>query len=240
MDGGWSVESSASEPEVRTFLGLDQKGQATNEWLAQTDPARVEVFLSPVVRGLRLLRPSCPVETLFCFLCTSNNHISRITKMVASLAEFGEGHRFPKLDRIASISEEELRRRGFGYRAKTIPIAAAQILDRGGLDWLEGLKSGSYEDARTGLLALAGVGPKLADCIALFALHHGEAVPIDVHMWRAAVRHYRPDWAGQALTARRYMEVGNELRTRFGDRAGAAHHFLFVHQLRMGSGNLKP
>jgi len=182
------------------------------------------------------MRPSCPVETLFSFLCTSNNHISRITRMVATLANYGPGDAFPTLDRIASISEDELRTQGFGYRGKTIPIAAQQILERGGLAWLESLRTRPYAEAHNALVELAGVGPKLADCIALFGLHHGHAVPIDVHTWRAMTTFFHPEWQGLPLTAGRYREAGDKFRARFGDLAGAAHQYHFVYQLRQSRG----
>lgn len=191
--------------------------------------------------GLRMARPSCPVETTFCFLCTSNNNLTRIGGMTAWLHALGpvigevEGHvvrRFPDLDRLAGLTEGELREAGFGYRAKTIPAAAREILARGGESWLLGLRSAPYEAAHAALVELPGVGPKLADCIALFALHQTHAVPVDTHLWRAATRVYFPRYREARPTPARARQIGDHLRARFGDRAGWVQHFLFVDALR--------
>lgn len=191
--------------------------------------------------GLRLLRPSDPVETLFCFLCTSNNHLIRITSMIQTLGSFGtpfadrpELTRFPELEVIASIPEADLRARGFGYRGATIPRAAQAILERGGRHWLDALKRSDYESAWKALLDLPGVGPKLADCIALYALHHTEAVPVDTHMWQVCVRRFFPEWHGKAVTLSRYCTIGEFFRERHGRWAGHAHHYLFFDNLARG------
>jgi N-glycosylase/DNA lyase len=190
--------------------------------------------------GLRLLRPSDSVEEAFSFLCTSNNHLKRITTMVETLASYGpfmvevQGqrlHRFPSVERIAEIPEAELRSKGFGYRGATIPVAARQIVERGGLAWLEGLKDVRYEEAHASLLELSGVGPKLADCLCLFALGHDEAVPVDTHVWQASTNLYFPDLAGTTLTESRYRQVGDHFRKRLGKLAGWAHQFLFYENL---------
>jgi N-glycosylase/DNA lyase len=75
--------------------------------------------------GARVLRQD-PVECVFQFLCSSNNNIKRIEKMVWTLASYGERlgevggfvfHRFPTIERLARVSEQELRDAGFGYRS---------------------------------------------------------------------------------------------------------------------------
>ena len=38
-----------------------------------------------------------------------------------------------------------------------------------------------YREAHEALLALQGVGPKVADCVCLMGLGWGEAVPVDTH-----------------------------------------------------------
>lgn len=67
-----------------------------------------------------------PVECVFQFLCSSNNNIARIEKMVWALAGYGERlgevggyqfHQFPTIERLARVSEQELRDAGFGYRS---------------------------------------------------------------------------------------------------------------------------
>jgi N-glycosylase/DNA lyase len=188
--------------------------------------------------GLRVMRPVSVVEETFCFLCTPNNNLVRILKMVRALSAFGDemgcspAPRFPTVERIALIDEQELRAKGFGYRAKTIPNIARQITLRGGERWLESLRDTSYRKAHDELLSIQGIGPKLADCICLFALHHTEAVPVDTHLWQAAKRLYFPDWTGRSLTELRYRQIGDHFRDRFGDLAGWAHQYLFYDDLK--------
>jgi len=45
------------------------------------------------------------------------------------------------------------------------------------------------------LRRLAGVGPKVADCVCLMALEQHGAVPVDRHVLRLTARHYLPDLA---------------------------------------------
>lgn len=45
--------------------------------------------IAPYVVGVRLLRQS-PIECLFSFITSSNNNISRITKLMSSLRKFGD------------------------------------------------------------------------------------------------------------------------------------------------------
>lgn len=81
--------------------------------------------LAKYLAGARVLRQD-PVECLLQFLCSSNNNIARITKMVDFLASLGshlgnvegfEFHEFPSLERLSLVSEVELRNAGFGYRS---------------------------------------------------------------------------------------------------------------------------
>ena len=188
------------------------------------------------MKGLRIMRPSSRVETLFSFLCTSNNHVSRITGMVNKLAAFGDEEErdtvtFPGIERLAKVTEEELRALGFGYRGRTIPQVAQELLRRGGDRYLESLSKAAFDEARKELIELPGIGPKLADCICLFGLDHTEAVPIDTHIWQQLTKLYFPDWAGTALTHTKYDHASRFFRDRFGPDAGAAHQFLFVQNM---------
>lgn len=234
--GPTELEVQGSEAAVASLFRLDWSYCDVIADLLELGPELAPLASS--ARGLRLMRPSCPRETLFCFLCTSNNHISRITQMVAKLAAFGEplaGNpdetRFPSLERLAAIPESELRTLGFGYRAATIPRAAAHILANGGDVWLSELRCARYEAAYADMLALPGVGPKLADCICLYALDKTEAAPIDTHVWQAATRFYFPQWSGQPMTDVKRRAVGDFLRDRFGVLAGLAQQMLFYGNL---------
>jgi len=185
--------------------------------------------------GLRIMRSTCSTEIFFGFLCTPNNNLTRILQMARHLASYGaelavvDGkriNRFPDVATIAAIPEADLRAKAFGYRAATIPSVAQQVLTRGEA-WIESLKNVPFESAHAELCKLKGVGPKLADCIALFALHHMEAVPIDTHIWQAYVRLYRPEWKDKPITDSRYREAATFLRARFGNHGGWAQQYLF-------------
>ena len=80
--------------------------------------------LAGYLGGARVLRQD-PLECLIQFLCSSNNNIQRITKMVNFVSSLGtylgtvegfEFHEFPSLERLSTVSEQEFREAGFGYR----------------------------------------------------------------------------------------------------------------------------
>ena len=98
--------------------------------------------------------------------------------------------------------ESHLRELGFGYRAKYLHQTAAVICQGHEQCWLDSLRNPEkpimgkepssagemrpegregYRAAHEQLLALQGVGPKVADCVCLMGLGWGEAVPVDTH-----------------------------------------------------------
>ncbi len=231
-----TVRSNAGEGEFRRLFRLDEDLGAYLATIKDCGPELVPYIAQ--LPGLRVMKPGSVVEETFCFLCTPNNNLVRILKMVNALSMYGErlegvdSHKFPTVERIARIDELELRAKGFGYRAQSIPSIARQVIERGGEAWLVGLQSEGYQEAHDELVGIKGIGPKLADCICLFALHHTEAVPVDTHLWQAAKRLYFPDWTGKSLTGLRYRQIGDHFRERFGKLAGWAHQYLFYDNLK--------
>ncbi|KAG0380211.1 8-oxoguanine glycosylase ogg1 [Mortierella sp. AD032] len=215
--------------------------------------------------GVRMLRQD-PVENLFCFICSSNNNISRITQMASKMcSEYGAPltippskedlgtdtssnrtfYEFPTVEALAQDGvEETLRQLGFGYRAKYIATTARMIRDmQNGKEWLHGLRKVAYDDAHAALLTLQGVGPKVADCVCLMSLDKHETIPVDTHVWQIAVRDYRFRFEGKALpkaiTPAIYKAVGRHFVDLFGGYAGWAHSVLFAADLRSIEGRVK-
>ncbi len=65
-----------------------------------------------------------------------------------------------------------------------------------------------YSEVVTSLRTLSGVGPKVADCVAMMSCDKLEAVPIDTHVWSVAVRDYGLAKKNKSLTASAYKEIG--------------------------------
>jgi len=137
-------------------------------------------------QGVRVLRQD-PWECLVAFIISQNNHQKRIAKNVQDIARYGRAlahgfHAFPQPHELPN--NEELQKLGLGYRAKH--IAALRRID---LEWLYGLSSLSYDDAKTELMTLSGVGPKVADCILLFSLGFDQACPEDTWIKKVFAEH---------------------------------------------------
>ncbi|NXU06478.1 OGG1 lyase, partial [Buphagus erythrorhynchus] len=182
--------------------------------------------------GVRVLRQD-PVECLFSFICTSNNHISRITAMIERLCQaFGRRlccldsrpfHAFPSLSALTGAdAEARLRALGFGYRAKFVSGSARAIAEGLGPEGLCQLRTAPYAEARRVLCALPGVGAKVADCVCLLSLDKAEAVPVDTHVWHIARQRYGVALGGKSLTPRTYQEIGDFFRGLWGPHAGWA------------------
>lgn len=182
------------------------------------------------------------VENLFSFICSQNNHITRISSLVNKLCiHYGEKicevdgqefFTFPELSSLAKDGvEENLRELGFGYRAKYIQKSAQEIIDKGGLKWFQEVSEISYEDAHKELMSLSGIGPKVADCICLMSCNHLSAVPVDTHIIQIA-KHYLPEVANvKSMTPTIYRKIGDEFRRVYGEYSGWAQTVLFIADL---------
>ena len=187
---------------------------------------RVLRRILPATSGIAILRQD-PWECLVSFIISAFNNIPKIELTLGKLADrFGEtgqdGLRvFPTAEALAAASPRALRACVLGYRAPYVR-AVARLVTRGGLDLNEpGLAP--YDEARRMLLALPGVGEKVADCVLLFAYGKGEAFPVDVWVKRAVERRY---FGGRTQSERRIREFARE---RFGRLAGYAQQHLFTY-----------
>lgn len=186
--------------------------------------------------GLRLLRCD-PVETIFSFICSSNNNIKRITGMVNYLFTKGEFlgevdgamfYRFPAPEKLADIGDE-LRNMRFGYRAKYVCATAAKIV-RQAID-----TTMDYDQVNALLRSFDGIGQKVSDCICLTSFSHLHVVPIDTHIFRVSKQVFGLPYKLSKSTSEDIKERYAEL---FGEYAGIAQLFIFKQSLdRKGTRN---
>ena len=232
-----SGESNAPVDVLARYLRLDSGWNEFEEIIRERAPELSEFVKAQP--GLRVLRPQDCVETIFGFMCSGNNSLHRIIPMTRNLGDRGKllengAHSFPSLDAMANVSEDELRRAGFGYRARFIVAAVEKIESLGGDAWIDRLRTLPYDAAWPELTQLPGIGRKIADCICLFGLDHGESVPVDTHIWQQLTRLYHPELTRDALTARKYELISCAFRDRLGSVAGWAHQFLFEDNVKNG------
>ena len=254
VDGGWegvlgsrwvrlshtpeAILAQTAEPVrewdwLRRYLQTDVSLQGVLQSFPDDEPMRRSVA---ACRGLRLLRQD-PWECLAGFILSSNKQILQIEQMVAELCRrFGNplvvpaGHAqafsFPSPERLAQAQESELRACRLGYRAPYL-LATSKQVAAGAMD-LDALAAQTVDQARAALLQLPGVGPKIADCVLLFACGFAEVFPVDVWIHKALRQLYFP---GQQPSRRRLQDF---TATYFGAQAGYAQQYPF-HYVRVAN-----
>lgn len=227
-------DDAAAAAALATYLRLDVDLGAVQGELRARDP-RVGQAID-AFGGLRvLLQPA--LETLLTFVCSPASNIVRITRSVDLLARrYGERiatvdgvdyHAFPTPERLAATAPAELAgATGLGFRGGNLRRVAATLLDRPA-DWAAGLAALDYEAARIEMMRLPSIGPKIADCVALFGLGFDRAVPVDTHVWGLARELFGTRFATRTLTPATYDQVRAAYVDRYGDWAGWAQQYLY-------------
>ena len=220
---------------LRSHLRLDDDLDAICAEISEDSNVAAQVSRYP---GLRVLRQE-PWECLVAYICSANSNIETIHLNMERLSnEFGDPraltnpdpqdgdtpvirrHTFPKPADLAEAGEMELRRLKLGFRAPYVHQAAIAVAEkRLDLDWLV---AAPYEAAKAELMALKGIGDKIADCIALMSLEKMQAFPIDVWVRRALADWYFP---GQKTPTNRVLLPWAQ--GYFGRYAGYANQYLF-------------
>jgi N-glycosylase/DNA lyase len=239
--GGPDGEREATETDdemLRTYLREDQ------DLLAIYDDIGRDAYIAELVDrhwGMRLLRQD-PWESVVAYICSANNNIPRISDIVERIAAdsgeaalLGRESRclFPTPARLMSNASvaNRLSLMNLGLQRAPNIIAAAERVLAGELD-LAGLMFQPYSSVKRELMKCRGVGNKIADCIALFALDKMDAFPVDVHIGRALTRWPECPLKGHSggISDGQYAATVKWAQEYFGSYAGYAGQFLFCDQ----------
>ncbi len=220
-DGANAVDAA------RSYFALDHDLQKIHSSFPSDPVIRAALKFSA---GMRILRQP-PWECLATFITSAQKQVSHIAAISHTLrrrygqryiCSQGELFTYPTPEKIASLSEAELRDCALGFRAKNL-LGAARSVAQGRID-LNALAALPTDEARTALCSLPGVGPKIANCALLFAYGRLEAIPIDVWIERVLRRIYFRDQRN--VTALQLREFSSKF---FGPFGGYLQQALFHH-----------
>jgi N-glycosylase/DNA lyase len=208
---------------ISDFFRLDDDYKAILKIIYQDDFMREAIDEN---YGMRIMRQD-PWECLISYLFSANNNIDKIKKNVWMISErFGrpilhDGHKgfsFPAPGRI--LDYDALRACKIGFHSKYIHEATRSIDEK----MLISLKNKSYKEAKVTLMKIAGIGPKIADCISLFSLDKLDAFPVDRWIKKAMTEQY---FSGKEPSDN---SIRNCASDRFGRFRGYASQYLFFHR----------
>ena len=173
-------------------------------------------------KGLRILNQNRE-ETLYSFIISQNNNIPRIKGIIEKICvglgekrvfDGEEYYSFPTSKKLATADREFFKGCGAGYRDIFLAETSKRIAAEGfSLD-------GNSPDLRDKLISSKGVGPKVADCVALFAFHNAAAFPVDT--WIEKI--YLEDFNGTPASREKITKYFTGL---FGEYSGYVQQYLF-------------
>ena len=182
-------------------------------------------------KGIRILNQDL-WETIISFIISANNNIPRIKGIIERISKaYGEKiefegkeyYAFPSPKELSKASVEDLRNLGLGFRDERVFETTRKIAS-GEFD-LNMLYNISTNEAREKLLELAGVGPKVADCILLFSdLKRFDVFPIDVWVRRVMNELYIHNPDENKVSKKEIQKLADE---KFGALQGIAQQYLF-------------
>lgn len=187
--------------------------------------------------GMRLLNQE-PYETIISFIISANNGIPRIKNAVNMIAmDLGdhlmtykdrEMYSFPQPDKLASKTTEYIKEKyRVGFRSDRIRETSRRIA-AGEFD-MQCIFDIDHREGQEMLTTLPGVGPKVSDCILLFAYDKAQAFPVDVWVKRVMEHFYFK----RNATKKELESSGADI---FGPLAGFAQQYLFYYARELGIG----
>lgn len=170
--------------------------------------------------GMRILRQDL-WEVFISYVISQNNNIPKIKKSINILCDrYSDGIHFPHADVLAYLDTSELADgTALGYRAEYI-IGIARAVVTGKLD-IAAISHLPYHQAYEQLIAIKGIGPKVANCIMLYGFHFMESYPIDTWMKKIINEDY------SAYSQKDYMDYINSSYSGF---QGYVQQLQFYHK----------
>lgn len=237
-DGQLLIHNSSPEDFINLWYEYFDLGRDYAEIKAKLRKDRIMEEAIEFGHGIRLLKQDI-WETLVSFILSSNNRIPKIMRSVAALAKaYGdrlsyegvEYCAFPGVQKLTDTNLEQLDVCKGGYRCKYI-IETARMVSGGAAD-IYNLRGMEIPAARAELMKLAGVGPKVADCVLLYSGNRYDIFPTDVWVKRVMEELYFKREAS-------FKEIQDFSVQYFGELAGFAQQYLFYYarENKIGIGN---
>ncbi|SHE95115.1 N-glycosylase/DNA lyase [Tissierella praeacuta DSM 18095] len=186
--------------------------------------------------GIRILNQE-PFEMVISFITSANNQIPRIKRSIELMSKhYGEKivpgeqeyYSFPTAENLSNAKPEDLKEIcKVGFRGERI-VQTARIIANGELD-LNSIYNLTRDEGKELLMTLPGVGPKVSDCILLFAFNKDDAFPVDVWVKRVMEHFYLKEDTNVKL-------IGTHGARIFGNLAGFAQQYLFYYARELGIG----
>ncbi|WP_455539630.1 DNA-3-methyladenine glycosylase family protein [Terrisporobacter sp.] len=187
-------------------------------------------------KGIRILQQD-GWEMLISFIISANNRIPMIQRAINNLSErygkfIGEYrgkkyYAFPTPQELSKVSVEDIRACQTGFRDKYIKGVVDYVTEHD--EDVLSYRKLSTDECIKELIKFSGVGPKVADCIALFGMQKYDTFPVDVWVKRVMEEFYVED--NLSLPKIRKFALD-----KFGDLAGFAQQYLFYYARELGIG----
>lgn len=176
-------------------------------------------------KGVRILNQD-PFETIISFIISANNNIKRIKQILENLSKSAgikkDGfYAFPTLEQLVNKDVDFYKQLGLGYRSEYIEKTIRVMLDKQFL--IDEIREKDTSDAREYLMQLSGVGPKVADCILLFAFQRYDVCPIDTWMKKIYFEFF-------GINEPNVHKMRDDFIQLFGEHAGIAQQYLFFYK----------
>ena len=215
---GFEAEGCTSETRLLRYFREQDDLEAILSDISACDP--YVASLSEHCPGLRILDQD-DWECLATYLLATNANVARIGKMVESVCDLcgddlGGRKTFPTPGQILD-HRDEIPGCRLGFREQRF-IRLAERVEEGEID-PGAIGELGYGECVKALQDIDGVGPKVADCVALFAYGHLESFPVDVRISKEMERMY-------GVTGS-YKTVSSYGRMKFGRYAGYAQELLY-------------
>jgi N-glycosylase/DNA lyase len=217
-DSGFETEGCSDKGAILSYFRSGDDLPSIIRKISEADP--YVASLSSSCPGMRILKQE-PWECLATYVLATNVNVKRIAKMVESVCDtfgrdLGSRRAFPSPKQILD-KRDEVTVCKLGFREERF-IGLAENVEDGTID-LRAIGDADYAGCVDHLVEIKGVGPKVADCVALFGFGHLEAFPVDARISKCLNEIYGINGGYKTMA-----EFG---RKKFGRYAGYAQEFLY-------------
>lgn len=207
---------------LRQYLDLNRDYETINKHILSKNPELNEMI--EISKGIHILKQD-PWEMLISFIISQSKNIPNIQLCIETLCQkfgthmYGDMYTFPTPEQLSLASIEDIRECKVGYRDKFIYDACQKVINEE--IKLYELYDKSYNEIKSELMKIKGVGPKVANCVILFAYNKMDSFPVDVWIKRGMESLY---FNGEKKKESEIEAFGNN---KFGEYGGIAQQYIF-------------